>query len=842
MGLVISEIMYHPVEEGGTPGGEENLEFIELYNNRAVFEDLGGFAFTNGVKYTFPPGTIIPAGQYLVLAKDPTALKAAYGITTAHGPWTGKLNNDGERVELSNSNGEIIISLRYNDGPPWPPQCDGTGHSLVLLKQRGDPEQYSSWAPSAFIAGNPGGPDERKTQPTNPSLLKHLVVNELLTNSDAGAGLDWLEIYNAGSVTVDLSNMYISEGRFELLQYKIPDGITLAPGEMWAVAQGTPPWGFPFGLGFAGETVFLTEATTGGSPRPLRVVDAVRFGFVEPDVTLGRYPDGARGFQALSRPTPTARNAFPKIRDVVINEIMYHHGSRDERLEYVELYNRAAQPVSLDEWAFTDGITYDFNDTSQVRTIPAGGYLVVAKDPALLETVYDNLTIGVNLVGPYRGELDDHSERLRLSLPIQDIDPHTGEPNTYYVTADEVTYYDGGRWPSWADGEGASLELRDPQSNNNSPDAWADSDESLKSSWQNISYTIYADNPKYTHDYVTVFGMMLLNRGEVLLDDVALEINGTNRLSNGNFESGLSGWRTLGNHVQSHATTDQILGSACLHLVATGHGDPGANRINRNISGVSGGNVTFRAKARWLRGSPFLLMRTTRDRAPVQPPRPAYAFKLNRPLDLGTPGRQNTAFVENRGPDIQNVRHDPIMPDAYQPIVVTASVTDNDGVGSVTLYYRSEGSSTFSTKTMVDNGSGDDLVGDDGIFTAAIPGTSAGKMRAFYIIASDGDASTRFPTELPPSADVPNRTCLVRVGDRNINSQFSRYRIWLSNDVISAFTRRPNLSNEAKSFTMPISGSAVAPSCEVALAATLRGGMHSESSLIPTRSSARARR
>ncbi|MHC4324449.1 MAG: hypothetical protein ACYSUX_09270, partial [Planctomycetota bacterium] len=41
MGLVVSEIMYHPADSG------EKLEFIELYNNRAVFEDLTGYAFTN---------------------------------------------------------------------------------------------------------------------------------------------------------------------------------------------------------------------------------------------------------------------------------------------------------------------------------------------------------------------------------------------------------------------------------------------------------------------------------------------------------------------------------------------------------------------------------------------------------------------------------------------------------------------------------------------------------------------------------------------------------------------------------------------------------------------------
>jgi hypothetical protein len=360
-----------------------------------------------------------------------------------------------------------------------------------------------------------------------------------------------------------------------------------------------------------------------------------------------------------------------------------------------------------------------------------------------------------------------------------------------------VTYYDGGRWPSWADGQGASLELRDPDSDNDTPDAWADSDESGKTAWEQFSFTINGNDYRYTHNRVSVFDFMLLNSGEVLIDDMDLIIGGTNRLTNGSFEGGESGWRILGNHVRSFVTTeDRHSGARSLHLVATGHGDPGANRINQSISGVTASTVTFQGWARWLRGSRFLLLRTTNERSPTQPPRPAYSFELSMPLDLGTPGRQNTAFVSNRGPDVLDVQHAPVVPLSGEPIIVTARVTDNDGVRSVNLFYRSEGSVTFVSTPMLDNGSGNDLIGGDGIYTGTIPGTFSGTMRAFYIEASDGSASTRFPTKLDPTAEVPDRTCLVRVGDSQLNTKFATYRIWLSDDVINTFRSRPNLSNE----------------------------------------------
>ncbi|MHC4440177.1 MAG: lamin tail domain-containing protein, partial [Planctomycetota bacterium] len=165
MGLVVSEIMYHPSDSG------EKLEFIELYNNRAVFEDLTGYAFTDGIQYVFEAETILNAGEYLVVARDPAALEQAYGITGVEGPFSGRLDNDGERIELSNNNGGIVISLRYDDELPWPLSSDGAGHSLILAKQGDDPAEASTWSPSMLIGGTPGGPDEVQTGSEDPALL-----------------------------------------------------------------------------------------------------------------------------------------------------------------------------------------------------------------------------------------------------------------------------------------------------------------------------------------------------------------------------------------------------------------------------------------------------------------------------------------------------------------------------------------------------------------------------------------------------------------------------------------------------------------------------------------------
>ncbi|NLZ04862.1 MAG: hypothetical protein GXY19_06800 [Phycisphaerae bacterium] len=989
MALVISEIMYHPADQA------ESLEFVELYNDRAVFEDLGSCAFTNGIEYIFEPNTILGARQHMVIARDPAAVEAAYGVTGVKGPFTGRLSNDGERIELRNENGGILISFRYGVSAPWPVSPDGTGHSLTLAKLGGDPAEATTWAPSTLIGGTPAGPDLIQVESEDPSILTlidvghpgryfkgtaepspgpggqptiswtqpqfnddpdttgwrdgpsgygysndaaelqyvgtrlndmngnyisiyarlpfvltseqiesfsqlqaevlydddfvlylngvriadsgqiqgnppafdqrggqasepdpavvdllahrnllvdgtnvlafqvhnaslagssdafgcvilravlapaersddpraRLVINEVMANQ-VGANnhspvpVDWVELYNPGPIAVRLNNVYLSDDPADLMKYRLPDGIILEPGEFWVAGEGTGPDGLPFGLSAAGETVYVTAANGGPMPQPGRVLDAFRYGTMPPDVTFGRTPDGSDSLGFLASPTFAAPNDQEQICDIVINEIMYHHAIRDERFEYVELYNKGTQTVSLSGWAFTNGIDYTFPEGAELAP---GGYLVVASEPNFLGAVYENLHVGINLFGPYSGSLNDHTDCIRLSYPLAQTNGQTAGANDdspLQVTADEVTYCDGGRWPIWADGQGASLELRDPHSNNRNPDAWAASDESGKTAWQEFSFTISANDSQYTHDQTTIFDMMLLNRGELLLDDLELVISGTNRLTNAGFENGTSPWRILGNHVRSFVTTsDRHSGSRALHLIATGHGDPGANRINQSISGGSGA-VTFHGWARWIRGSRYLLLRTTREQSPVQPPRPAYAFELEIPFNLGTPGLPNTALTANRAPDILEVRHSPVLPASGEPIVVTARITDNDGVVAATLSYRTEGSGTYANVSMVDDGSGDDLIAGDGLYTATIPGASAGAMRAFYIEAIDGTAFTRFPSRLDPTADVPDRTCLVRVGDVKLNSRFATYRVWLSDDVISTFRSRPNLSNE----------------------------------------------
>ena len=51
--IVINELMYHPIS------GNDDDQFVELYNRTAAAVNFGGWALADGVSFTFPAGAVI---------------------------------------------------------------------------------------------------------------------------------------------------------------------------------------------------------------------------------------------------------------------------------------------------------------------------------------------------------------------------------------------------------------------------------------------------------------------------------------------------------------------------------------------------------------------------------------------------------------------------------------------------------------------------------------------------------------------------------------------------------------------------------------------------------------
>ncbi len=138
-----------------------------------------------------------------------------------------------------------------------------------------------------------------------------LVVNELLASNDTvladefGEFDDWVELYNAGSDTVSLDGLYLSDDPLQPLRWPLPDLAIPPSGYLLVWCDDDPEQGLlhaPFKLSASGEAVVVT-ASDG------RTVDQVVFGPQTTDVSYGRVGDGGSDWTCFTRPTPGQPNA-----------------------------------------------------------------------------------------------------------------------------------------------------------------------------------------------------------------------------------------------------------------------------------------------------------------------------------------------------------------------------------------------------------------------------------------------------------------------------------------------------------------------------------------------------
>jgi hypothetical protein len=148
--VVFNEIHYHP------SSGSDDLEFVELYNGGANPADLSGWTVSDGLDMTFPSGTILSPGSYVVTALDPALLQAATGFPDALAWTSGRLANEGERLALSDVQGNEMDVVSFDDAGEWPTAPDGNGPTLELVHPRFLNEYGPAWKASLAANGTPG--------------------------------------------------------------------------------------------------------------------------------------------------------------------------------------------------------------------------------------------------------------------------------------------------------------------------------------------------------------------------------------------------------------------------------------------------------------------------------------------------------------------------------------------------------------------------------------------------------------------------------------------------------------------------------------------------------------
>jgi hypothetical protein len=587
----------------------------------------------------------------------------------------------------------------------------------------------------------------------------------------AGAAF-WIELINYGATNLDLGGCVLArQGGATNREYVFPPQ-PLAPGALALVTEAA--------LGFAadpGDRLFLY------SPGRSSVLDAI----VAKREPRGRWPDGQGRWLRPTALTPGASNCFVFPDEVVINEIMYHApglpaappaaGTVESPESWLELFNRSSNAVELTNWRLAGDIDYHFDAGA---TIPAGGYLVVSKDIGYMQSNY----AGITIVGPFADAL----RRRRGHVLLLD---EAGNP------ADEVRYFNDKPWPAYAAGGGSSLELRDPWADNARPEAWAASLEARASGWSNYTYRATATNllgPTLWKEFV----LGLLEAGECLLDDLSVvESPGSapvQMLQNGSFENGLAAWRILGNHSRSHVEVDpDNPANHVLHLIATGPTEHMHNHLETTLAGgraVANGReyqISFRAK--WLGGNNRLNTRLYFNRV-------ARTTALARPSRHGTPGARNSVFATNIGPTFAALGHSPVVPKPTEPVTVSVSASDPDGVSAVALRWSAAGGSWNTTPMLP--GSPAAAPGYTN-YLAAVPAQAAGTVVQFYVQATDGlGAVSTYP------AGGANSRALFKVDEgKPLMTQLHRFRL-LMTAADAAWLHAPTnvMSNDRRGLTV----------------------------------------
>ena len=219
--IKITEIHYQPLD-GEVPGSE--YEFIELKNTGESTFNLGGFQFSKGITYIFPPDTPFRPGEFIILASNSQHFLARYGFRPFD-EYRGQLENQGEELTLQNKAGESLISFTYRKDGLWPAHAAGKGYSLAATEPNpySHPSDPAYWKASRNKGGSPGTDDLTDTAVPQVQLLKELsasafpnpfnqrVYIECVIPCD---GMLNLSIYDlTGQQIVNLSDEYRTAGK-----------------------------------------------------------------------------------------------------------------------------------------------------------------------------------------------------------------------------------------------------------------------------------------------------------------------------------------------------------------------------------------------------------------------------------------------------------------------------------------------------------------------------------------------------------------------------------------------------------------------------------------------------
>ncbi len=333
--IIINEIFADPSPQVTLP----LVEFVEIYNRSSSSFNLNGWKFTDGTSIGTLSNYIIAPNQYLILcANTDTALFTPYGNRMGLSTWPS-LNNSGDNLKLLDNTISTIDSVNFSDSWYQDVLKKAGGWTLELINPNAGIFCSSStnWIASNNIGGGTPG-TQNSVYSTAPDITAPTITSVTI--------IDLTHITVCFSETIDASQISV------LTNYNISSGI------------GTP-------LAVSANTALSCVDLTLSSP----LVSTTNY-----TLTLTNISDCSGNALTPASTNFSASNAHAF--DIVINEIMADPspvvGLPD--FEYVELYNKTASPVNLNNWTLMVGTTVK---TFPNVTILADSFLVLTSISAL---------------------------------------------------------------------------------------------------------------------------------------------------------------------------------------------------------------------------------------------------------------------------------------------------------------------------------------------------------------------------------------------------------------------------------------------------------------------------
>lgn len=287
-------------------GNENTDEWVELYNYGTAPVNLAGWTVSDssGNSATLPAITV-PSDQFVILATDAAAFQAAWGVgTVGANVYTvplGPLGNSADDLTLADGRGVARWSLAWDDdedagfatflqgnrftttqfGDPANPGVVRDGYDLGGARIVGYESNLTTIDPYAWTAstGDEGSP---LAGPYSPPALEQvsratLAITEVMHSSQNSGGDyagDWVELYNYGGLTLNLSGFVLRDGYGVADSFVFPAGTTVPKDGYLILTRDPAAWVQTWGTGTVGTNVIGDPSLPGlGAADQLELLD-----------------------------------------------------------------------------------------------------------------------------------------------------------------------------------------------------------------------------------------------------------------------------------------------------------------------------------------------------------------------------------------------------------------------------------------------------------------------------------------------------------------------------------------------------------------------------------------